>query len=430
MSRYQIGDLIGQGGMARVHEASRRLADDGQQPVVIKRMRPEHEPFPRAHERFRREAAIGLALAHPNLVKVFDFDRHGQEPCIVMERIDGLSLHELLRCVKLPYEVVRRIVMNVAEALEYVHDRGILHRDISPGNILISRQGEVKLADFGMARLLAEPRTTPGFKGTAAYASPEAIQCHELEPSADFYSLAAVVYELLMGMPPYGWGGPEEIGHRQDPASGWVIEPLPADVPDDLRALVTDLLAPAERRQLRTAEHVLTLLALGPEAMAPNELLAGLVACCADEAATRTKARPGERARASGRLPRTIFTSLIILGLLSASWHGREAAPVPDRGERAPIAARAATALPADVVAALPQGAEAVREAPREARAVLPAHAAERLAEEQPVRRSEGALRIVRPRAGRARAVGSRATRSGAPAGRGRGVGARHGFQP
>jgi eukaryotic-like serine/threonine-protein kinase len=251
MDRYQIGSLIGEGGMALVHEAARRLADDRQDPVVLKRLRPEHEPDQEARARLDLEAQIGIELAHPHLVKVHDYDRVGEHRCLVMERVDGLSLADLARLFwlarreRLPFEAVRIILMRVVMALAYVHEHRILHRDVSPANILVSRRGEVKLADFGLARVLAAPRTTPSFKGTPAYASPEAIRGEDLEPSADLYSLAALLYELLMGEPPHGRGDHHAIAHRQDPASGWSVAPVPEEVPMDLHALIAGLLLPS-----------------------------------------------------------------------------------------------------------------------------------------------------------------------------------------
>lgn len=361
----------------------------------------------------------------------------------MMERVDGTSLRALMRGGRLPYDVVRRIVMDVAEALEYVHDRGILHRDISPANILISRHGEVKLADFGLARLQAESGTTPGFKGTAAYASPEAIQGRALEPSADLYGLAAVVYELIVGMPPYGHADPDEIARRQDPASSWVIEPLPEDVPEDLHALVMDLLAPVEQRKLRSADHVLALLGLGAGDLASNRTLGALVESCLEDATTRERARSGERVRSrergnpSRRRPFTIFSLLILLGVLSTSWSGRDAAPAPDRGARARLPERSMREMPAVIAPArptvvvparrgTPDEASVIQAVPAPARAAEPAAVPEPEATMEEDRRSKETARPARSRAGRARAVGTRRTSA---SGAGRGLRKGQGFQ-
>ena len=311
MSRYQLGGLIGEGGMAQVLAASRRLANDALHAVAVKRLRPEVEASAVARARLDLEAQVGVALAHPNLVQVYDYDRIGKDRCIVMEHVDGLSLHDLARQVRLPYHVTRTILLELAVALSYVHEKGLLHRDVSPRNVLISSAGEVKLTDFGIVRVMGTPRTLPFFKGTAAYASPEALRGQELDPGADLYSLAAMAYELLTGAPPFGQGGPEEIIYRQDPASGWSMPPVPKDVPRDLRVLIASLMVSARERSLHSAEDVLVALSGSDEPMASKAEIAALIEGCM--AAVIKEDRDGERKGRKGCSPMLFRTLLVLL---------------------------------------------------------------------------------------------------------------------
>lgn len=321
MTRYRLGDLIGEGGMAQVLAASRRLADDSRHAVAVKRLRPELVPSPSARARLDLEAQVGFALAHPNLVQVYDYDRIGKDRCIVMEHVQGLSLHDLSRQCRLPHDVIRAILLGMTMALSYVHEMGLLHRDVSPRNVLISSAGEVKLTDFGIVKVMDSPRTSPFFKGTAAYASPEALRGQELDPGADLYSLAAVAYELLTGAPPFGQGDPEQIVRRQDPASAWTMPPVPDDVPMDLRLLIVGLLVSAEERTLRSAEDVLVALNLSDEPMATAADIAALVQGC-----MKGGGDDGPKGRPRRGL-HTLFRMLIVLLLGIPMPLGRADAP-------------------------------------------------------------------------------------------------------
>lgn len=213
--RYEIGEVIGRGGMAEVHEA--RDVRLGRR-VAIKILRPDLARDPDFQVRFRREAQSAAALNHPNIVAVYDSgeDRldgaEGQPqvvvPYIVMEYVDGMTLRQLLASGRrlLP-ERALEIASGVLSALDYAHRHGIVHRDIKPGNVMLTRSGDVKVMDFGIARALNEAGTsitsTSAVMGTAQYLSPEQARGEVVDARSDLYSTGVLLYELLTGRPPF-----------------------------------------------------------------------------------------------------------------------------------------------------------------------------------------------------------------------------------
>ena len=213
--RYEIGEVIGRGGMAEVHEA--RDVRLGRR-VAIKILRPDLARDPDFQVRFRREAQSAAALNHPNIVAVYDtgedrLDAEGggpQEvvPYIVMEYVDGMTLRQLLTSGRrlLP-ERALEIISGVLSALDYAHRHGIVHRDIKPGNVMLTRSGDVKVMDFGIARAINELNTsvtaTSAVMGTAQYLSPEQARGEVVDARSDLYSAGVLLYELLTGRPPF-----------------------------------------------------------------------------------------------------------------------------------------------------------------------------------------------------------------------------------
>ncbi len=213
--RYEIGEVIGRGGMAEVHEA--RDIRLGRR-VAIKILRPDLARDPDFQVRFRREAQSAAALNHPNIVAVYDTgedrldaaDGGVQEvvPYIVMEYVDGMTLRQLLTSGRrlLP-ERALEIISGVLSALDYAHRHGIVHRDIKPGNVMLTRSGDVKVMDFGIARAINELNTsvtaTSAVMGTAQYLSPEQARGEVVDARSDLYSAGVLLYELLTGRPPF-----------------------------------------------------------------------------------------------------------------------------------------------------------------------------------------------------------------------------------
>ena len=201
MSRYQLLRQLGQGAMGTVWLARRSLGNGDSDLVALKFMAPSVRDRPKARERFRREVQQSIAFHHQHLVKVLDCDEYQGQPVMVMEYVDGLSLAQFMESTRLAAPVVRHFCLVLLDALDYLACRRIVHRDVKPANILISRQGYIKLADFGLLKLLDAPPTEPHFKGTAAYASPEALARQPIDTRTDLYSLGAVLYHLVAGRP-------------------------------------------------------------------------------------------------------------------------------------------------------------------------------------------------------------------------------------
>ena len=223
--RYSVGVVIGRGGMAEVHEGrDLRLG----RRVAIKILRSDLARDPSFHARFRREAQSAAALNHPNIVAVYDT---GEEeltssdgtssvvPFIVMEYVDGMTLRQLLASGRrlLP-ERALEITAGILSALDYAHRHGIVHRDIKPANVMLTRTGEVKVMDFGIARAINEVAqsmtTTSTVMGTAQYLSPEQARGEVVDARSDLYSTGVLLYELLTGKPPFTGDSPVSIAYQ------------------------------------------------------------------------------------------------------------------------------------------------------------------------------------------------------------------------
>jgi tRNA A-37 threonylcarbamoyl transferase component Bud32 len=199
---------LGQGGMGVVYKARQRHLN---RIVAVKLLPPSVGDEPAFAERFTREAQALARLNHPNIVQVHDFGRTDEYFYFVMEYVDGVNLRALIRDHKLDPEAALKIVPQICEALQFAHDEGIVHRDIKPENILVDKKGRVKIADFGLAKLLGHAANdlsltgTGQLMGTLGYMAPEQLQqAHKVDHRADIYSLGVVFYEMLTGQLPIG----------------------------------------------------------------------------------------------------------------------------------------------------------------------------------------------------------------------------------
>jgi serine/threonine-protein kinase len=262
--------------MGEVWEALRQLGGEGEQRVALKRIRTERARDPSARELFRQEGQIGLDLSHSSIVKVFDLDAVDGELVIVMEYVDGLSLDRLVCAEPLGFELVRHILRGMLGGLACMHrhGHGIIHRDVTPRNVMVSRDGHVRITDFGLARWLMGPESSGGIKGTPAFSSPEQIRGERLDEGADLYAVAAVGYFLLATHPPFGGGGDRERIEARMMAGP--AAPL-SEVPDDLRQVIEGMLTVRERQCFRTAAEMRDALEVSEGSIAGAEELADAV---------------------------------------------------------------------------------------------------------------------------------------------------------
>lgn len=222
--RYDIGELLGSGGMSEVHLGTdTRLG----RRVAIKLLRPSLADDPTFRTRFRREAQAAARMAHPTIVRVYDageetiVDEHGEErqqPFIVMEHVEGRLLKDVIADGPMAPELATRIITGVLTALEYSHRAGVVHRDIKPGNIMVTPAGQVKVMDFGIARAVSDSQATvtqtSAIIGTAQYFSPEQARGETVDARSDLYSTGVVLFEMLAGRPPFMAATPVAVAYQ------------------------------------------------------------------------------------------------------------------------------------------------------------------------------------------------------------------------
>jgi serine/threonine-protein kinase len=211
LGRYRVIRRLGSGGMATVYLArDERLGRE----VAVKRLHAD-SPEDMAR-RLEREARVGASLNHPNLATVYDTGTDPEGVVVVMEYVEGETLGAMLRRGRLEPEHAMAVLAGVADALDHAHAAGVVHRDVKPGNILLRRDGAVKLVDLGIAKAAAESRVTRtgNVMGTAAYMAPEQLRGGDVCPQTDVYALAAVAFETLSGRKPREGRTPMEVAHR------------------------------------------------------------------------------------------------------------------------------------------------------------------------------------------------------------------------
>lgn len=255
--RYEMQQRIGRGGMADVYLARDILLD---RLVAIKVLFPEFATDPAFVERFRREAQSAGNLNHPNIVSVYDWGRSNNTYFMAMEYVPGRTLAEALADVgQINATKAAEVGIEVAAALSFAHRNNVVHRDIKPGNILIGSNGQLKVADFGIARALgsaADSNLTQvgAVMGTAAYLSPEQAQGGQPDPRSDLYSLGIVLYEMVAGHPPFSGDNPVSIAYKQVHDSPQPLNQIAGDVPRAFEAIVARLLAKDPGTRYPTAE--------------------------------------------------------------------------------------------------------------------------------------------------------------------------------
>jgi serine/threonine-protein kinase len=251
--RYQIGEMIGTGGMADVY-----IGEDTRlsRMVAVKVLRSDLARDPSFVSRFRKEALAAAGLNHPGIVAVYDSGEEGQNSYIVMELVTGRTLRDLLNSQNPPnVELSLKIVAGILDALSYSHENGIVHRDVKPGNIMLTDSGDVKVMDFGIARALddigATMTNTWNVVGTAQYLSPEQATGDVADARSDIYSVGCLLYELVTGRPPFTGDTPVSVAYQH--VSGELVPPseLNPDLDQNIDTIVQVALAknPADRYQ-------------------------------------------------------------------------------------------------------------------------------------------------------------------------------------
>lgn len=343
--RYRLVRRIAAGGMGSVWEAEDTLLH---RRVAVKILSEALSSDERFLERFRREARATAGLSHPNVARVFDYGEDGDRPFIVMELIDGETLADrLARVGRVPWREAVAIVERVAAALQVAHVAGIVHRDVKPGNIMLTRSGDVKVMDFGIAAATwATPLTSTGTAmGTATYISPEQASGGRAGPASDVYSLGVVLYEMLTGGPPFTGDTPVAV----------------------TMAHIRDTPPPVEQRSPAVPKHVATVceqaLAKDPKLRPPTATAFGsmLVAPESPTAVLSTQRgtseiRPGTEGRGTAELPVPVPTvpsprhrarrnrrrgGLLVAALLALILLGAFLAAALTRGNGKPAATRA-----------------------------------------------------------------------------------------
>lgn len=257
--RYEIGDLIAEGGLMDAYAGTDTLLE---RPVEIKLLRPEYARERGFRVRFRKEAQAASRLAHPSVVRVYDTgettdDRGEPQPYVISEVVDGTRLDQIIAGGGLSPTHAVSYTSGILDALEYAHRAGVLHRDVSPTNVYVTTDGDIKLANFGVARAVADTQTTltdaTRALGSAHYFSPEQAKGDAIDTRSDLYGAGAVLYEMLTGRPPFIGSTPIAVAYQHMNEAPHQPSKVSSTAPPSLDRVVLQSLAKDPSRRFSDA---------------------------------------------------------------------------------------------------------------------------------------------------------------------------------
>lgn len=259
--RYQIIEDLGKGGMGRVYKV---FDTEVQEKMALKLLRPDIAADEKTIERFRNELKLARGIAHRNVCRMYDLGREEGTYYITMEYVSGEDLKSLIhRIGALPVSKAVSIGEQISEGLSEAHRLGIVHRDLKPGNIMIDREGNARIMDFGIARSLASRGITGDgvMIGTPEYMSPEQVDGKEADPCSDIYSLGIILFEMLTGHLPFEGDTPLSVAVKQKSERPPDPRSINAQIPDELARIILKCLEKQKEKRYQSADEVLTALA-------------------------------------------------------------------------------------------------------------------------------------------------------------------------
>ncbi len=317
--RYRIVELIGEGGMATVYRATDlRTAHD----VAVKFLREEFRKNPEFLARFSREAAAASKMSHHNIVNLLDVGVSDGSPYLVMEHVDGKTLKEIIRERRsLPVDVSCQIAIRILSALQHAHAAGIIHRDIKPQNILVDQKGYIKVADFGIARVVgtgtAVVEGANAVMGSVHYFSPEQARGDTATAASDLYSVGIVLYEMLTGELPFEGETSVAVALQHLQAKPRPPSELTPDIPPSVEAVVLKALEKDPQARYRTALEMAQALKIALEFPEKENTRDTPVL---PEGAGRGKRPPGGRSGNFGGFGAALLSVLVLLGIAAGAF--------------------------------------------------------------------------------------------------------------
>ncbi len=256
--RFVLEDVVGSGGMAIVYKATDRVTGNT---VAVKILKEEFVSDEQFRRRFLNESRAISMLRHRNIVSVIDFDFEGNLQYIVMEYVNGITLKEFIRSQKIiPASVACKITMQTLSALNHAHERGVIHRDIKPQNIMILNDGTIKVMDFGIARINKFETVTMTDKaiGTVYYISPEQARGEHTDPRSDIYSIGVMLYEMLTGELPFDGDTPVNVAIKQIQSTAKPPRAINRSIPEGLEQIVLRSMMKTPDKRYNSATEMIT----------------------------------------------------------------------------------------------------------------------------------------------------------------------------